>query len=81
LEKVKLHWLLTSTGTSYAYTNIHWDCSFGVVMWEILTCGAKPFSDLANFVVEDLVLKGNTAQALTQPKGCPDDLYELMKAG
>eukprot|EP01114_Cavostelium_apophysatum_P020724 TRINITY_DN7027_c0_g1_i1.p1 TRINITY_DN7027_c0_g1~~TRINITY_DN7027_c0_g1_i1.p1 ORF type:complete len:880 (+),score=201.48 TRINITY_DN7027_c0_g1_i1:204-2843(+) len=49
--------------------------SFGVVLWEIFSFGAMPYSGKSNTETADFVLKGNR---LSAPSICPDTIYTLM---
>lgn len=51
--------------------------SFGVVMWEVFSFAATPYSHLDNEAVFRLVVSGTR---LEQPPGCPDCFYELQVA-
>lgn len=49
--------------------------SFGVVMWEIFSQGAEPFTDKTDEQVVQYVLAGSR---LKRPSRCPNEIYELM---
>lgn len=49
--------------------------SFGVVLVELFTNGMKPYADMANAVVMNLVQGGGRAQ---QPTNAPDNVYSVM---
>ncbi len=49
--------------------------SFGVLLWEIFSFGARPYSDLSNAEVVRDVLSG---RVLSCPDRCPQDIYDLM---
>ncbi|KAH3766375.1 Src tyrosine kinase 2 [Pelomyxa schiedti] len=49
--------------------------SFGVVMWEIFSLGAVPYSELANTGVLSHIKKGNR---LPIPINCPESLFKVM---
>ncbi|XP_076029713.1 tyrosine-protein kinase Btk29A isoform X2 [Oratosquilla oratoria] len=50
--------------------------AFGVLMWEVFTCGRMPYGKLRNAEVVDRVQSG---QVLERPTYCPETVYELMK--
>jgi tRNA A-37 threonylcarbamoyl transferase component Bud32 len=57
--------------------SIETDCwAFGVVMWEIESNAATPYGDMALTMVAIGVAKEGLR--LSQPTGCPDELYALM---
>ena len=49
--------------------------SFGIVLWEIFSCGAQPYYALSNEEVVEYVKK---KKVLRCPVDCPSDLYDLM---
>ena len=49
--------------------------SFGIVLWEIFSCGTQPYCALSNEEVVDYVTKKNVLRC---PNGCPSELYDLM---
>lgn len=49
--------------------------SFGVVMWEVYTGGAKPFAGMTNTEVVGYITKG---ERLEKPRECPHGVYTLM---
>ena len=49
--------------------------SFGVLLTELVTYGAKPYEGLSNPEVVSLVKKG---QRMDRPPGCPETLYAIM---
>ncbi|XP_013174985.1 PREDICTED: tyrosine-protein kinase Btk29A isoform X1 [Papilio xuthus] len=51
--------------------------AFGVLMWEVFTCGKVPYGRMKNNDVVDMVQKG---QVLERPKGCLIEIYNVMRA-
>lgn len=49
--------------------------SFGIVLYEIITYGEDPYSDMKNKEVFEKVQQG---YRMPQPSGCPVSLYKLM---
>eukprot|EP00117_Sycon_ciliatum_P027672 scpid53354/ scgid22433/ Tyrosine-protein kinase receptor TYRO3; Tyrosine-protein kinase SKY len=65
-------------GLQYHKFSPHSDMwSYGVLLFEIFTCGAVPYAGLANAEILSYL---NAGHRLDQPKGCPDELYDLMLA-
>lgn len=50
--------------------------SYGVVLWEIFTHGAHPYSELDDKEVKERILNG---YRLKQPTNCPQPVFHLMK--
>ncbi|CAO1339322.1 unnamed protein product [Diamesa hyperborea] len=53
------------------------DCwAFGVLMWEVFTCGKMPYGRLKNTEVVERVQRGII---LEKPKACAKEIYDVMK--
>ena len=53
--------------------------AYGVTVWEIFTLGKKmPYEDLDNQSVIVNATQGDNRQVLTQPPGCPREVFEVM---
>eukprot|EP00092_Neocalanus_flemingeri_P041331 GFUD01045005.1.p1 GENE.GFUD01045005.1~~GFUD01045005.1.p1 ORF type:complete len:884 (-),score=253.97 GFUD01045005.1:246-2897(-) len=50
--------------------------SFGVLLWEIVTCGERPYSGVATEAVLDLIKDG---YRMSIPPQCPQHLYLIMR--
>lgn len=50
--------------------------AFGVLMWEVFTCGKMPYGRMKNAEVVETVQRGN---CLERPKYCAKDVYEVMQ--
>ncbi|XP_040563803.1 tyrosine-protein kinase Btk [Lepeophtheirus salmonis] len=50
--------------------------AFGVLCWEIFTCGDVPYGRAKNPEVVERVQRG---QILSRPSSCPYELYEIMR--
>lgn len=51
--------------------------AYGVVLWEIFSCGQTPYKTLSNPEVIQRILK---AKPIPKPAHCPDDFYRIMLA-
>ncbi|CAH2062849.1 unnamed protein product, partial [Iphiclides podalirius] len=51
--------------------------AFGVLMWEVFTCGKVPYGRMKNNDVVEMVQRG---QVLERPKGCLIEIYNVMRA-
>ncbi|VBB29496.1 unnamed protein product [Acanthocheilonema viteae] len=49
--------------------------SFGVTLWELLSCGQQPYPDIDPDEMATVLERG---KRLSQPYSCPDELYGLM---
>ncbi|VDK60810.1 unnamed protein product [Anisakis simplex] len=49
--------------------------SFGVTLWELLSCAQQPYVDVDP---DEMILILEQGQRLVQPYNCPDDLYNVM---
>ena len=49
--------------------------AFGVLCWEVFTCGDMPYCRAKNPEVVDRVQKG---QVLSRPQNCPHPIYEVI---
>ncbi|RZF38658.1 hypothetical protein LSTR_LSTR003464 [Laodelphax striatellus] len=50
--------------------------AYGVLMWEVFTCGKMPYGRLKNTEVVDRVQRG---VILERPKACHKEIYEVMR--
>lgn len=48
--------------------------SYGVLMWEVIALGAKPWGLVTNKYIAEVIRD----QMMKAPKKCPDNMYELM---
>ncbi|KAL1428829.1 hypothetical protein MTO96_002548 [Rhipicephalus appendiculatus] len=51
--------------------------AYGVLMWEVFTCGKIPYGRAANAEVVEQVQHG---QRLARPPACPSDVYQVMRS-
>ncbi len=49
--------------------------SFGVLLWELMTNGKKPYFDIPKN--EDVITRVCKGLILEQPKGCSDEIYNI----
>ena len=49
--------------------------AFGVLCWEVFTCGDMPYGRSKNPEVVERVQRG---QVLSRPQGCPHQVYEVI---
>ncbi|XP_070537332.1 tyrosine-protein kinase Fer-like isoform X2 [Ptychodera flava] len=65
---------LVAKGAKYNTKTDVW--SYGVLMWEIMSLGERPYSSGLKDRIKQYLEGGGR---LTKPKGCPDNIYEVMK--
>ncbi|CAN7948906.1 unnamed protein product, partial [Ixodes pacificus] len=51
--------------------------AYGVLMWEVFTCGKIPYGRAANAEVVEQVQQG---QRLARPHACPSEVYQVMRS-
>ena len=51
--------------------------SYGIVLWEIVTYGEKPYKELSNAQVVNFVINGRTEKKPNE--NCPENIFELMQ--
>ena len=50
--------------------------SYGILLWEMFSCGSVPYPGLSNNEARDRVEEGYRMEC---PRGCPDEVYQIMK--
>ncbi|GMT32343.1 hypothetical protein PFISCL1PPCAC_23640, partial [Pristionchus fissidentatus] len=76
-ELVPVKWMAIETLTNNSYSSATDIWSLGVLIWELLSCGAPPFSDLSPDQVLGRLQMGERPP---QPYNCPDQLYFIMQS-
>jgi len=51
--------------------------SYGVLLWEIITCGERPYTGIATEALLELIREG---WQMSIPLQCPQELYQMMKS-
>jgi len=74
--KLPVKWMALESIANSVYTSKSDVWSYGVVLWELLTRGATPYPDVANWDVFSYIRSG---RRMPQPHLCPDVVYVLMK--
>jgi len=70
-----IRWIAPEALTSGKFSEKSDVWSFGVLMWEIWSCGAVPYSPWPNERVCTAVANGVT---LSSPEECPPNVFEIM---
>ncbi|KAL6106266.1 met [Pungitius sinensis] len=73
--KLPVKWMALESLQTHKFTPKSDVWSFGVLLWELMTRGAPPYSDVNSFDITVFLLQG---RRLLQPEFCPDALYTLM---
>uniref|UniRef100_A0A8D3DU93 receptor protein-tyrosine kinase n=1 Tax=Scophthalmus maximus TaxID=52904 RepID=A0A8D3DU93_SCOMX len=73
--KLPVKWMALESLQTHKFTTKSDVWSFGVLLWELMTRGAPPYSDVNSFDITVFLLQG---RRLLQPEFCPDALYTLM---
>ncbi|XP_029435343.1 ephrin type-A receptor 1 isoform X2 [Rhinatrema bivittatum] len=74
--KIPIRWTAPEAIAHRTFTSASDVWSFGIVMWEVLSYGEKPYGDLTNQEVMKSIEDG---YRLPPPVDCPPLLYDLMK--
>lgn len=75
-EKICIKWAAPEVLIYSHYSTKSDVWSFGVVLWEVFSAGARPFSIFSGEQTAMYVTGGGR---LDRPFSCPSDLYEVMK--
>ncbi|XP_056596522.1 hepatocyte growth factor receptor isoform X2 [Triplophysa dalaica] len=73
--KLPVKWMALESLQTHKFTAKSDVWSFGVLLWELMTRGAPPYSDVNSFDITVFLLQG---RRLLQPEFCPDALYNVM---
>uniref|UniRef100_A0A671V8N1 receptor protein-tyrosine kinase n=1 Tax=Sparus aurata TaxID=8175 RepID=A0A671V8N1_SPAAU len=73
--KLPVKWMALESLQTHKFTTKSDVWSFGVLLWELMTRGAPPYSDVNSFDITVFLLQG---RRLLQPEFCPDALYTVM---
>ncbi|KAM6202176.1 ephrin type-A receptor 1 [Rhynchocyon petersi] len=74
--KIPIRWTAPEAIAHRIFTTASDVWSFGIVTWEVLSFGDKPYGDMSNQEVMKSIEDG---YRLPPPVDCPAPLYELMK--
>ncbi|KAJ0029078.1 hypothetical protein NQD34_004075 [Periophthalmus magnuspinnatus] len=73
--KLPVKWMALESLQTHKFTHKSDVWSFGVLLWELMTRGAPPYSDVNSFDITVFLMQG---RRLLQPEFCPDALYTVM---
>ncbi|KAJ1106099.1 hypothetical protein NDU88_003502 [Pleurodeles waltl] len=75
VSRMPVKWMAIESITEYIYTTKTDVWSFGVTMWEVLSCGKTPYPGVAN---HEMYLHLQGGHRMEKPPMCPDELYDAM---
>ncbi|XP_060898987.1 macrophage-stimulating protein receptor-like [Labrus mixtus] len=73
--KLPVKWMAIESLQTQKFTTKSDVWSYGILMWELLTRGASPYTNVDPYDITHYLLKG---RRLPQPQFCPDSLYSIM---
>uniref|UniRef100_A0A1I7VQ08 receptor protein-tyrosine kinase n=1 Tax=Loa loa TaxID=7209 RepID=A0A1I7VQ08_LOALO len=74
-ENRPMKWMAHESLTHNSFSSSTDVWSFGVALWELLTCGQQPYPEIDPDEMVTILERG---KRLPQPYSCPDELYGLM---
>ncbi|XP_006159650.1 LOW QUALITY PROTEIN: ephrin type-A receptor 1 [Tupaia chinensis] len=74
--KIPIRWTAPEAIAHRIFTTASDVWSFGIVMWEVLSFGDKPYGEMSN---QEVMKNIEDGYRLPPPVDCPAPLYELMK--
>nr|XP_018668009.1 ephrin type-A receptor 5-like isoform X2 [Ciona intestinalis] len=73
--KIAIRWTAPESILFRQFTSASDVWSYGIVMWEVMSYGEKPYWDMSNKQVMESIQKG---MRLPSPMNCPKPLHDLM---
>ncbi|KAL2091476.1 hypothetical protein ACEWY4_013739 [Coilia grayii] len=73
--KIPIRWTAPEAIAYRQFTSASDVWSFGIVMWEVMAFGERPYWDMSNHAVMKAI---NEAFRLPAPMDCPSTVYQLM---
>uniref|UniRef100_A0A0B7B019 Protein kinase domain-containing protein n=1 Tax=Arion vulgaris TaxID=1028688 RepID=A0A0B7B019_9EUPU len=74
-NQVPIKWTAPEALNFAKYTSFCDVWSFGILMWEIFSCGKTPYPGMTNIKARQWIEDGNR---MSSPAGTPDTVYNLM---
>lgn len=75
VSRMPVKWMAIESITEYIYSPKTDVWSFGVTMWEVLSCGKTPYPGVQN---HEMYLHLQGGHRMEKPPMCPDELYDAM---
>ncbi|XP_015268065.1 PREDICTED: ephrin type-A receptor 2 [Gekko japonicus] len=73
--KIPIRWTAPEAISHRKFTSASDVWSYGIVMWEVMSCGERPYWELSNHEVMKAI---NEGFRLPAPMDCPSAIYQLM---
>ncbi|KAL8198240.1 UNVERIFIED_CONTAM: Ephrin type-A receptor 2 [Gekko kuhli] len=73
--KIPIRWTAPEAISHRKFTSASDAWSYGIVMWEVMSCGERPYWELSNHEVMKAI---NEGFRLPAPMDCPSAIYQLM---
>jgi len=77
--KIPIRWSAPEILKGKKYTSKADVWSFGITMWEVFSFAELPYAWLSNHEVYEAVTNNNNPFILSKPKGCPEEIFQLIK--
>uniref|UniRef100_A0A3Q2YKD9 receptor protein-tyrosine kinase n=1 Tax=Hippocampus comes TaxID=109280 RepID=A0A3Q2YKD9_HIPCM len=73
--KIPIRWTAPEAIAYGKFSSVSDVWSFGIVMWEVMSYGERPYWEMSN---QDVILSMEEGYRLPAPMGCPVTLHQLM---
>ncbi|XP_077568600.1 ephrin type-A receptor 6-like isoform X7 [Stigmatopora nigra] len=73
--KIPIRWTAPEAVAYGKFSSVSDVWSFGIVMWEVMSYGERPYWEMSN---QDVILSMEEGYRLPAPMGCPVTLHQLM---
>jgi len=74
-ENRPVKWMAIESLETGEYSSASDVWSFGVTLWELLSCGQQPYAEIDP---EEMLAHLKDSTRLAQPYNCPDELFGVM---
>ncbi|NXD66748.1 EPHA6 protein, partial [Eolophus roseicapillus] len=73
--KIPIRWTAPEAIAYRKFSSASDAWSYGIVMWEVMSYGERPYWEMSN---QDVILSIEEGYRLPAPMGCPASLHQLM---
>jgi fibroblast growth factor receptor 1 len=74
-EKLPIRWMASESLYENVYTTRSDVWSYGILLWEIVTLGSRPYPEMT---CETLLIELRRGYRMPKPQHCQQELYEIM---